>query len=241
MKKILKIIGVVIFFLILFIFIFTIAFPLKVELEITNIKNNQEVTDSFIQVLGKYTGSPDKITVNGEVAEKKSSTNEFRKILELKPGDNKITVEAYSRNKPIYKTESVVYFDFEGKLYLEKEKEFSIVPNYELVRKEDIENGFTAIIYGDITQNGQIVDDSLIKIVQDIKGKNANSGNISLLIFSQSDKQSVEETLEKEGNEEGLKLVSSKVKANYEKTSDSNELYLYPSGLDGNKIALETK
>jgi len=242
MKKILKIVGIGFAALLILLVVIGIAFPTKAEVEITSFKSNDEVTTENLEVVGKYKGSPDKILVNGEEAEKKSS-GEFRKIVKLNPGENKIKAEAQDDGKIAYTTESVVYFDLEGKLFQEKDeafkKERDKVPEYELVRKEDVSGGFSAIIYADVMGGDAIVEHLVANLVNDIKSKNATSA-ISLLIFSKADKQDIEGLLEKSDNT-SLKTISQKVKGEYSKTDNTEELFIYPGGLEGDKLALAIK
>lgn len=238
-KKLLKVLSIGLGGFILLIIILAILFPVKTELSITSYKNNDEVVDQNFEVKGTYKGIPDKILVNGAEAEKKSSDSTFRKIITLKPGENRVIVEAIKGGKTEYTTESVVYYNLEAQLYLEKEKASSQIPSYELVRKENLNNGFSAIVYADIVSGDKIDEVSLANIARDIKSKNQSINEISLLIFSSGDKNEVEAILEKEGNEEGFKQVGSKVKADYEKTVESEDLFMYPSGLTGEKVTLE--
>ena len=243
MKKILKVVGIGFAALLIILVIIGIAFPTKAEVEITSFKSNDEVTTENLEVVGKYKGSPDKILVNGEEAEKKSS-GEFRKIVKLNPGENKIKAEAQDDGKIAFTTESVVYFDLEGKLFQEKNEAFNKerdkVPEYELVRKEDISGGFSAIIYADVMGGDAIVEHLVANLVNDIKSKNNSTSTISLLIFSNADKQDVEGLLEKSDNA-SLKTISQRVKAEYSKTDNTEELFIYPSGLEGDKLALAIK
>ena len=242
MKKILKVVGIGFAALLIILVIIGIAFPAKAEVEITSFKSNDEVTTENLEVVGKYKGSPDKILVNGEEAEKKSS-GEFRKIVKLSAGENKIKAEAYNDGKVAYTTESVVYFDLEGKFFQEKDEAFrrerDRVPEYELVRKEDISGGFSAIIYAEVMGGDTIVEHLVANLVNDVKSKNSAS-TISLLIFSKADKQDIEGLLEKSDNA-SLKIISQKVRAEYSKTDNTEELFIYPSGLEGDKLALAIK
>lgn len=242
MKKILKVVGIGFAALLIILVIIGIAFPTKAEVEITSFKSNDEVTTENLEVVGKYKGSPDKILVNGEAAEKKSS-GEFRKIVKLNPGENKIKAEAQDDGKIAFTTESVVYFDLEGKLFQEKDEAFKRerdkVPEYELVRKEDISGGFSAIIYADVMGGDAIVEHLVANLVSDVKNKNSTS-TISLLIFSRADKQDVEGLLEKSDNA-SLKTISQKVRAEYNKSDNTEELFIYPGGLEGDKLALAIK
>lgn len=249
MKKLLKIAGIGFLGFIIFVIVIGILYPVSPEVQISSFKDKNEVTSELLDVSGKYKGSPDKILVNGQEAEKKYSDSSFKKVITLKPGENLITVEAYSKGKVVYKTEGIVIFDLEGKYYLEKEqaykkqieeaqKENTRVPEYELVRKEESNGTFSGIVYADIMNVEAVREYLVANLVKDIKAKNNNS-SLSLLIFSKNDKAIVEGLLEKT-DLASLSEMSKKVRAEYSKTTDSEDLFIYPTGLEGDKLAVAT-
>jgi len=241
MKKLLKIAGIGFLGFIIFIKVIGTLFPVSPEIQISSFEDKDEVTTELLDVSGKYKGSPDKILVNGQEAEKKTSDSTFKKVITLKPGENLVTIEAYSKGKVVYKTEGVVVYDLEGKYYLEKEQvynqEQNKVPEYEIVRKEDIDGGFSAIVYADVMGGDAIREYLVANLVKDIKGKNGNATVISLLIFPKQDKVTVEGLLEKTDTA-SLTALSKQVKAEYSRTSEGEDLFIYPSGLEGDKLAV---
>lgn len=242
MKKLLKIIGIGFAGFMLLGIVLAIFFPTATELEITSFKTNDEVTIENLEVAGKYKGTPDKILINGEEAEKKLS-GEFRRVIKLTPGENKIKVEAQDDGKTVYTTESIAYYDLEGNLFQEKEEAFKRerdrVPEYEMVRKEDVDNGFSAIIYADVMGGDAVQEHLVTNLVNEVKSKN-QVNTISLLIFSKSDKQDVEALFEKSDNT-SLRTISQKVRAEYSKSDSNEDLFVYPAGLEGDKLALTIK
>jgi len=244
MKKILKIAGIGFLGLIILLVVIGTLFPVSPEVQIASFKDKDEVTTELLDVSGKYKGSPDKILVNRQEAEKKSSDSTYKKVITLKPGENLVTVEAYSKGKVVYKTEGLIVYDLEGKYYLEKEQAYNQeqnkVPEYEIVRKEDIEGGFSAIVYGDFMDGDAMQEYLIANLVKDVKGKNGNTTVISLLIFPKETKATVEGLLEKTDTA-SLTALSKQVKAEYSKTSEGEDLFIYPSGLEGDKLAVALK
>lgn len=245
-KKLVKrlAIGIVGFFILILFLAFII--PTPTELELSSFKDGDETIEELFGVSGEYSGL-ERITVNGEEANLDGDT--FSKKIKLETGDNLIKIEGYKEGAVEITKEAKVYFDLEGMLYKVKEealkreeeerlKVLNRTPEYEVVRKETIDNGFSAIVY----VKAEDVKDYLISnAAKDIKEKENSPQRISLLFFSKNDKSSVEAAFESTDNKTALNTVSSKIKADYEKTSEGEELFYFPSGLVGQKLALEIK
>lgn len=238
MKKLLKIIGAVVLLFIVLTIAITIFYRPDKTLSVNNPKDGIEITEDHVLVEGKYTGIGGEILINGEVANRDTSKQTFSKDIKLKDGDNLIKVEYKDSANVITSQEVKVYFDLEGMLYLQKEKNLSKVPQYELVRKENIENGFTAIVYAAV-ENNELNNIPISNLSKDLKGKYPNEKTISILIFTNSDKPEVEKALENTDPNAGLQTVSSKVIATYDRRDGKEMLFKYPSGLTGDKLALE--
>jgi predicted adenine nucleotide alpha hydrolase (AANH) superfamily ATPase len=99
------------------------------------------------------------------------------------------------------------------------------------VRKADINNGFSAIVYID----GDMEDYLISNVVKDIDGKNQSTKNMSLLLFSKNEKNEVEAILEKTSPSDLVKYI----RANFEKKDSAKQLFWFPQGAEGEKLALE--
>lgn len=236
MKKILKIAGAVLGVFILLIIAIGVFYNPDKSLTLSSPKDGEELAVDHVLVEGKYTGSGGQILVNGEEANKDTGKQTFSKDIKLNDGENVIKVEYKNGDKAALTQQIKVNFDLEGMLYLQKEKELSKVPQYELVRREKVDGGFSAIVYTDIVQDGDYLISNLAKEVRD---KNQSEKVISILIFSKEDKSEVEKALESTDQKAGLEAISSKVKASYDKRDAQESLFKYPSGLTGDKLALE--
>ncbi|MCX6810075.1 MAG: hypothetical protein NTZ65_05045 [Candidatus Berkelbacteria bacterium] len=236
--------------LFLTIIIIAMIIPEKPSVQIKSIKNDAVITDESLEIKGKY-AVVDSVKVNSEDAGLNKSKREFSKFIKLTPGDNIIKVEGIKEGKSEASQEIKVYFDLEGKLYQEKLeaekkadedelKERGRMPNYEVVRKENIDNGFSAIIYID---ENEVRDYSVSNAIKDFRSKDENKKTkvISLLIFSKNDKSEIEATLEKDSDKSTLQKVSDKGRGDYEKNDKDESLFYFPAGFQGEKLALEVK
>jgi len=228
-----------------FILIAFVAPPIEAELKNLNLEADQEVITEQYTVEGEITGNNVKLMINDEDINLDDKT--FAKTLDLQPGDNEIKVLLTGRDVEgneveVYNQSHNIYFDYEGMLYsleLEKDKQaeeelqrkLAEVPQYEVVRKSDIENGFSAIVYVE----GDMQDYQLSNVAKDLDDNNWDIQNISTLIFSKKDKSEVEAVLEESEPAELLKYV----RANFEKRDTHKQLFWFPDGTDGEKLALE--
>jgi len=222
----------------------------KPSVQIESIKNNSETIDENLGIKGKYAGV-DSVKVNNEDATLNKSKREFSRYVKLNPGDNIVKVEGFKDGVSQASQEIKIFFDLEGRLYKEKLeaekkadeeeiKERSRTPNYEVVRKESIDNGFSAIVYID---EPEIKDYLVCNAIKDFRSKDENKKTkvISLLIFSKADKIEIESSLEKDSGKESLQKISDKSKGDYEKSDKDESLFYFPNGLRGEKLALEIK
>ncbi len=212
----------------------------EVALASINITENHVTDSENFEIQGVVEGDPSKIEINDKQVEPFGSS--FSSSASLVPGDNKISLEVHDSNGVKVKKNYSIFYDYEGKIYSElnkKEasdkdalnKKLATVPKYEIVRKESIDKGFSAIVY----LEGETEDYLVSNTVKHIKYYHKSSQNISLLIFKKSDKIEVEKILESTD----MTALSGLVRANYEKRIDKQDLYLFPTGLEGNKLALE--
>lgn len=231
--------------LVLFVGALIVAPPTATELKYLNLQNNQEVISEVYTIEGEVSGSYVALKINDENIEIKGS--KFSKEVDLEPGENEFKLLLVGKDKEGNETEILnetygIYFDYEGMLYareLEEEKrqeeelqrKLAKVPSYEIVRKSDIGSGFSAIIY----VSGDLEDYLLSNAVKEIKAKNAHHENLTLLVISKSDKEGAEAALE--GAD--LTTVLPYVRANYEKREGREELFWFPEGAEGKKLALE--
>jgi len=212
------------------------------EPEITsiNLVKQQDVLSDKYTIEGKFVGNPSIIAVNGEALDLEGT--EFSKEVSLDEGDNEIIVVMKKDDRTLYNEKFYIYYDYEGRIYSELLKEekreaeeikkkLARVPAYEIVRKESMPNGFSAIVYLDARPEDYLVSN----IIKHIKYYHSSTEAISLLVFEKSDKLEVEKILDST-NVSGL---STKIRANYEKRSDKEELFLFPEGLEAAKLALE--
>lgn len=242
-KGLSKIFGVVV--LVMFIGVGITAPPVKPELKNLNIKPDEEVVTETYSVEGEVKGSYQSLKINDQ--DIGLSKGKFSKIIELKPGDNDIKVVLVGKDEneldvEVYNQTHKVFFDYEGMLYakeLEEDKKaeeelqakLSEVPKYEMVRKSDVDDGFSAIVY---IENG--MEDYLItNVVKEIKNNNGNQKNLSILLFNKSDKDKAETILEGSSPADLL----SHIRANYEKRGSHEDLFWFPEGAGGRKLALE--
>lgn len=210
---------------------------LNPSLKSINLSEGQETLEERYLLKGEYIGSPTNITVNEEKVELRSGT--FERQLILQPGANKVVVALTKDDKELERKEYNIYYDYEGMLQAEEQrkedeeiaKQASRVPEYEVTRKDGITHGFSAVVY--IDEKAQ--DFLVANTVKDIKEKNSDTQTISLLIFEKADKSEVEKIFESTE----LAGIPNMVRANYEKRNDKEELFYFPTGLEGEKLALE--
>lgn len=236
----------IVFSILALFFVLVFLFPRKPSpktLTITNPASGAELTTDRLVVRGSYTGSGGEIRLNGEPVKTDSWTRTFSKEVTLINGLNRLKAEYWDQGKEASSSEITVTFDLEGKLYLEKEQrekaELAKVPAYELVRKETIDGGFSAIAYADLMKDGELAGYLITNLARDVREKNKSTGVLSVLVFLKENKVEVERALESEEDTSGLESVGTFVRANYEKSSDGEELFMFPNGLAGDKLALE--
>ncbi len=232
-------------FIISFIFLAVFSPPLAVELKGLNLEADQEVITEQFTIEGEVSGSFKTFLVNNEAITLEKGR--FSKTLNLKPGDNKVKilltyVDEEDKEVEAFNKTHNIYFDYEGMLYareLEKDKQaedelkrkLAEIPRYETVRKTDIENGFSAIIYVE----GNMEDYQITNIAKDIENNNSDTKNISVLMFSKTQKTEVEAVLE---NSTPSELITY-IRANYEKRDSNKQLFWFPKGAEDEKLALE--
>ena len=242
-----KKIGIGFAVLIIIIIAIGIFVPTTPSLEIKSFKDGDETTTELFEVSGSYKGLY-QVKINGEDVSHDESNRTFSKNLSLQNGVNLVKVEGIKNGQVVVTKESKISFDLEGMLFLEKQelankqeeekrRELDRVPEYEIVRKENLEEGYSAIVY---VKDEDLQDFLVPNLVRDIKSKQ-DASKISLLFFLKSDKSVVEESLESTNENVALKAISTKSKAEYQKTPDGEELFYFPSGLSGEKLALEIK
>lgn len=206
-----------------------------------SIKDNQETLSEDLLIEGQVLGTSGGVRLDDKSLELKDQ--KFSKQVKLKPGENKFVLSVYKDGEKVSAKTYRVFYDYEGKLFADQKKaeddalnkKLATIPTYELVRKEKTKSGYSAVIYAE----GELEDYLVANLIKDVKKKDSADA-ISLLVFSISDKGAVEASLESD-KPEALATVSSKTKANYEKTKDSEELFYFPAGLEGEKLALEVK
>jgi hypothetical protein len=228
-----------------FILLAVFAPPIEAELKSINLEADQEVIAEQFTIEGEVAGDFVTFKINDESIT--SENNKFTKTLDLQPGNNEVRIlltraDEEGNEVDVYNKSHNVYFDYEGMLYaqeLEKDKraeeelkrKLAEVPQYETVRKTDIDNGFSAIVYVE----GDMEDYQISNVVKDLRNKHPDSRNISALLFSKSNKSNVEAILE---NSSPAELVTY-IRANYEKREDKQQLFWFPKGAEGEKLALE--
>lgn len=211
------------------------------EISEMSMKNGQEVLEERVTINGEYDGDATAVRINGEQANITKKKHKFDKSLALKPGDNEVEVVLLKDGKEKDKEKLRVFYDYDSKVAEDKKKAedeeqakvLSRVPEYELVRRENTDKGFAAIVY----ISGPVEEYLLTNAVKDIKSRNSRTEAISLLIFSTADKPAVEQALEGPVSD----VVTQKALANYEKTNDQEQLFVFTGGLEGEKLALEVK
>ena len=234
-------------FVVSFIFLAIFSPPLAVELKSLNLEVDQEVITEQFTVEGEVAGTFKIFSINNE--EISLDKGKFSKTLDLEPGDNEVKVlltyiDEEDNEVEAYNKTHNIYFDYEGMLYareLEKDKKaeeelkrkLAEVPRYETVRKTDIDSGFSAIIYVE----GDMEDYQISNVAKDIESNNSDSKNISALIFSKAQKAEVEAVLE---NSTPAELIAY-IRANYEKRDNNKQLFWFPKGAEGEKLALEIR
>lgn len=213
------------------------------SLKITNPKDTEfETTEYSVKVEGT-SSKLDTLKINNEEIKDK---NKFSKEIELKNGNNEIKVEGFKNNNVIASKTFKIYFDYDARVYLDKEKQFKSeeekqkqelerVPSYEVARKENINNGFSAVIYVD---EKDLKDYQVVNVIKDFRSKNKGTENISILVFNKNDKGEVEGAFEST-DPSALNIINNKTRADYEKSKDKEQLYWFPNGLSGEKLALE--
>ncbi len=219
---------------------------LKTELLDLNIINVTETVDDKLVVKGSIKGDIVSFKINNEdVLVKKGS---FNHTVELQPGVNKIALSLIGKNEKkeeieAYSKEHEVFFDYEGMLYAkEQEREeaedrslkekLSKIPEYEIVRREDIGDGFSGIVYSE----DNLEDYQMANLINDLR-KNNGFKNLTILVINKSDKDTAEKIFE---DSDPAKLLPY-IKADYEKRDERQELFWFPEGIEGKKIALEVK
>lgn len=240
-RQLIKRLGLV--FLGSFILFVIFAPPVNPEITRLNIQKDQDVLTETYIIEGEFKGDLATFKINDEDAVINGS--KFTKEVMLNPGNNivKVVATAVKDNvtKEIKNETYNIYFDYEGMLYAEQlikdqqaaeelRKKLEHVPQYETVRKEGVSDGFSAIIY----MEGEPEDYLVTNVIKDFKSKNKDK-NIALLLFKKSDKEMVEQILESE-NANGIVPY---VRANYEKREVQEQLFLFPAGLEGTKLAVE--
>jgi len=232
-------------FVLLFIILAFLASPLEVKLLSINLEADTEVTSEQFTIEGEVAGTYKTFVVNDEAVS--IEKGKFSKTLNLEPGDNKIKilltyVDDKDNEVEVFNKTHNIYFDYEGMLYareLEKDKlaeekvkrKLAEVPRYETVRKSDITDGFSAIVYVE----GDMEDYQISNVAKDIEKNNSNAKNISALMFSKSQNTEVEAVLE---NSTPAELITY-IRANYEKRDSNKQLFWFPKGAEGEKLALE--
>lgn len=113
-----------------------------------------------------------------------------------------------------------------------EEKPFTTrLPEYELVRENEDNGAYSAVIYS------AEIDDYLIpNLISDFK-KRKNKDKLTVMIFSKEDKPVVEKAFDAD-DDSALNTISDKIRAEYRKDI-GEELYYYPDGLKGEKLVLE--
>ncbi|KKS52540.1 MAG: hypothetical protein UV19_C0018G0001 [Parcubacteria group bacterium GW2011_GWA2_42_28] len=216
----------------------TVVTPSSLSVKTTNINDGDDVTEEKTTIEGKYTGSPDVILVNGEGATLDKKAKTFSKHLQLQDGLNKVEISGSQDGKEKAKITLNVYFDLEGKLYLEKTGEVSPeeILQYEVVRKQPAENSLTAIIY---LNDNQAEERYLTNLIVDLKKQIEIKDKTSILVFPQSAKTEVEEALNSTDQTTSLPILIKYTLADYEKNGENESYFYFPEGLTGTKLAVE--
>lgn len=215
------------------------------KLDDVSLKSNQEVMVDTYTITGKASGIHANLRINNEEVE--LVEGEFSKTVNLKPGDNNLEVLLMDNSDKgnsveVYKQSNNIYFDYEGMLYAKEQRldeklareldaKVSKIPEYEIVRKLDIEKGISGVIYAD----GESEDYLMANVVKDARSKNEQYSNLTFLVFNKADKEAVEAVFEDSNPAKLLPYV----RANYEKKDTHEELFWFPEGAEGKKMALE--
>ena len=232
-------------FLVSFVLLAVFAPPIATELKSINLEKDQDVITEQFTIEGEVAGSYTDFKINDEAT--KIDNSKFSKTIVLEPGDNKVNVILVAKDEDkidieVYNETHNIYFDYEGMLYaqeLEKDKKaeqelkrkLAEIPQYEVVRKTDIDSGFSAILYIE----GDMEDYQVSNVAKDLESKNSDTQNISALFFSKADKNQVEAVLENTNPAE----LTTYIRGNYEKRQDNKQLFWFPKGAEGEKLALE--
>lgn len=221
-----------------------VAPPIDPEVANLNLNKDQEVITETFTLEGEIKGDYEALTINGEALE--VSGTKFKKELPLKPGNNSVEVRAIKIEedevKEFFKETYNIYFDYEGMLYAEElkkdqqaeeelKRKLAQVPQYEMVRKDNTDEGFTVIVY----MEGDLEDYLISNVIKDIKNSNSDIHSISLLLFDKASKNKVEAVLESTD----IAGLLPYVRANYEKHDTREQLFWFPKGTEGAKLALE--
>lgn len=239
-KKIYKVLGPI--YLALFVVFVVFAPPTATGINKINLENKQDVLNEKYTIEGKVEGSPRQVRINDEELELKGS--EFKKEVSLKPGDNEFTITTLKEGVAGSEDTYMIYYDYEGSIYEELAKkdkqaaeelanQLNTIPVYEVVRKENIPDGIAVIIY----MEGNAEEYLVTNLVKNFRFYNQDKKVISALVIQKSDKVAAEGILEST-DPTGLTNL---IKANYEKRPDREQLFYFPTGLKGNKLALEIK
>jgi hypothetical protein len=250
LKKVLFIGCGVLLALFVIIILVGIFVPEKPSVQIKSIKNGADTTDENLELKGKF-AVVNSVKVNNEDASINQGRREFTKLIKLIPGENVVKVEGFKDGQSQAVQEIKINFDLEGRLYQEKLeaerkadeeelKERAKTPIYEVVRKENNDNGFSAVIYID---EGELKDYYVCNTIKDFRNKDENKKvkTISLLIFAKKDKSDVESSFEKNSDKTALQTISDKGRGDYEKNDKDESLFYFPNGFQNEKLALEVK
>ena len=221
-----------------------LAPPPVATISYINLTEDKEVIEETFTIEGNVSGTQPSLKINNENIE--VVDGKFSKKFDLKPGDNKFDILLTGKNEKdevvtSYQESRNIYFDYEGMLYAQEqerdakekrelEEKLARVPAYEVVRKQDIDKGFSAVLYV-----AEDEDYLLANAVRKVREENAGIENITLLIFNQRDKGVVESYLEGED----LSQTVPYVRANYEKNGSNNKLFWFPEGAEGRKVEIE--
>lgn len=212
--------------------------PSSVFLETTNIHDGDEVTSEKITIEGQYTGSPDVVLVNGEGATLDKKAKKFSKHLQLQDGLNKVDISATKDQEEKAKITINIYFDLEVKLYMEKigEVESDVIPQYEVVRKQQSEQNLSAVVY---LEDENADERYLSNLIIDFKNKQEIKDRTSVLVFPRSAKSEIEDALNSTDLQITLPILIKYALADYEKSGEQESYFYFPEGLTGTKLALE--
>lgn len=212
--------------------------PSSVLLETTNIHDGDEVTSEKITVEGQYTGLPDVVLVNGEGATLDKKTKKFSKHLQLQDGLNKVNISATKGQEEKAKITLNIYFDLEGKLYMEKtgEVEAGVILQYEVVRKQQSSESLSAVVY---LEDEKADERYLSNLISDFKNKQEIKDRTSVLVFPRSARSKIEDALNSTDLQISLPILIKYALADYEKSGEQENYFYFPEGLTGTKLALE--